>query len=207
MAIKVSIPYRLSFNDGEKFVFERIDWIKKSLVKVESAIPAKKFIDEQTEFNTRSRKLKLFENSDTRYHVKLSENEILLSYPKGANVYSDQSQQAFRKLIVEALRAEAKQYLPKRVVELAHLHGFKFSGVQVKNATTRWGSCSYRNNINLNINLVVLPDDLSDYIILHELAHTVHKNHGLQFWDLLNRISGDAKGKASKLKGYKLGII
>jgi predicted metal-dependent hydrolase len=55
----------------------------------------------------------------------------------------------------------------------------------VRNQKTRWGSCSARNNINLNINLAHLPVELMDYIILHELAHTRITNHGPQFWKLL----------------------
>jgi predicted metal-dependent hydrolase len=203
-SIKVSIPFRLSFSEGERFIFERMDWIKKSIIKVGDSTPAQTIIDEQTEFHTRSRKLNIFEGSGINYKMQLTENEIQICYPKGADKLSVQSQQAFRKLITEAMRMEAKQYLPKRVAELAQIHGFKFDQVKVKNASTRWGSCSYKNNINLNLNLLRLPDELSDYIILHELAHTVQKNHGSQFWDLLHRISGDAKGKALELKRYKL---
>ena len=206
-AIKVSIPFRLSFNEGEKFVFERIDWIKRSIEKVEFSAPTHKIIDENTYFETRSRKLVIFEGSGVKYNMQLSEKEIRISYPKGAKSDSIQSQKAFRKLLVEAIRIEAKQYLPERTAALAQLHGLKFSIVKIKNASTRWGSCSYKNNINLNLQLVLLPDELSDYIILHELAHTIHKNHGVFFWDLLQRISGDAKGKANKLKKYKLGIF
>jgi len=74
-----------------------------------------------------------------------------------------------------ALRKEAKDYLPQRTELLAAAHGFKYSGVTVKNISSRWGSCSSTNHINLNIHLVRLPEHLSDYVILHELTHTVHK--------------------------------
>ena len=72
----------------------------------------------------------------------------------------------------------------------------------IKNAKTRWGSCSSINNINLNLHLMRLSDELIDYVILHELVHTKIKNHQKEFWDLLNIVSGDAKGLDRELKKY-----
>ena len=67
---------------------------------------------------------------------------------------------------------------------------------------TLWGSCSSQGNINLNIHLMRLSDDLVDYIILHELAHTVEQNHGKMFWALLDSIMGDSRLIRKKLKDY-----
>ena len=202
--VKVSIPFRVSFNEGERFLFERIEWIKKSLTKIESLVQIKQIINEDTDFSTRLRKLKVFESKELKFRLVLSQNEMLLSYPEGTIIDSNSVQETFRKLIIEGMRAEAKEYLPVRVAYLAALYGFNFKHVRVKNTTTRWGSCSFKNTINLNLNLIRLPDELSDYIILHELAHTVQKNHGSKFWELLERISGNAKGKAQHLKQFKL---
>ena len=202
--VKVSIPLRVSFNDGERFLFERIEWIKKSLTKIESQVQTKQIINENSEFSTRLRKLRIFASQESKFRLVLSQNEILLSYPEGTLIDSNSVQETFKKLIIEGMRSEAKEYLPARVAYLAALHGFNFKHVRIKNATTRWGSCSFKNTINLNLNLVRLPDELSDYIILHELSHTVQKNHGPKFWELLERVSGNAKGKAQQLKQFKL---
>ena len=66
---------------------------------------------------------------------------------------------------------------------------------------TRWGSCSAKNNINLNMLITYLPKHLQDYIILHELVHTRIKNHSNQFWNILDGIVGDARGMHKELKG------
>ena len=89
-------------------------------------------------------------------------------------------QAAIRKGIERALRLEAKQYLPDKVREFAEMYGFKFNKLTLKNIKSRWGSCSRKNNINLSIHLMRLPDHLIDYVILHELVHTVHHNHSEQ---------------------------
>ncbi len=87
--------------------------------------------------------------------------------------------------IIEERRRLAHKILPKRLDELAQRFGFKYRKVFIKNQKTVWGSCSYMNNINLNLNLVALDSEFIDYVILHELTHTVHKNHQKAFYNLL----------------------
>lgn len=101
-------------------------------------------------------------------------------------------------------RTEARRILTGRVHDLARAHGFAFNKVFIKSQRTLWGSCSNRNNINLNVNLLRLPEILRDYVILHELVHTRHKNHSKAFWQDLNRIVGDGKGLHRQLRSYRL---
>ncbi|RYF82935.1 MAG: M48 family peptidase, partial [Chitinophagaceae bacterium] len=107
----------------------------------------------------------------------------------------------------EALRREAKEYLPLRLLQLAKTHGLQYNNVTIKNTRTRWGSCSSTNNINLSLHLMRLPDELCDYVLLHELAHTIEKNHGPGFWKLLDKISGDARGLDRQLKNYRISVF
>jgi predicted metal-dependent hydrolase len=102
-------------------------------------------------------------------------------------------------------RAEARRLLIGRVHELAQAHGFLYNKVSIKSQRTLWGSCSARNNINLNINLLRLPADLRDYVILHELVHTRHKNHSKAFWRELDRLVGNARQFQRNLRAYRLG--
>lgn len=101
-------------------------------------------------------------------------------------------------------RAEAETFLKVRLQELAERHNFEYGKVTVRNQKTKWGSCSVKNNISLNINLVRLPGELRDYVILHELLHTRIRNHSTQFWREMDRLLGDAKDKRRRLKRYGL---
>ena len=74
--------------------------------------------------------------------------------------------------------------------------------VSFRKAKTRWGSCSDVNNISLNIALTALPQTLSDYIIIHELAHIKHKNHSKDFWNLVAQYYPDHKEARRRLKDY-----
>lgn len=80
-------------------------------------------------------------------------------------------------LEVEALRRQAKKELPVRLAELARRYGFSYNRVAIKHNSSNWGSCSARNNINLNLNIVRLPKVLQDYVLLHELCHLRHHDH------------------------------
>jgi predicted metal-dependent hydrolase len=92
---------------------------------------------------------------------------------------------------IEALRLQAKRELPPRLAELAAKYGFTYHRVTIKHNSSNWGSCSTRGNINLNLNIVRLPQILQDYILLHELCHLHHPNHGEEFHILLERLLSD----------------
>ena len=86
---------------------------------------------------------------------------------------------------VEQMRRAAKKDLPARLAELASRYEFVYNRVAIKHNATNWGSCSTKANINLNLNLVRLPQVLQDYIMLHELCHLRHHDHGHAFHLLL----------------------
>jgi len=119
----------------------------------------------------------------------------------------EQEHEAFTKYSIEIDRAEARKILVNRLNELCEQHGFHYNKVFMRNQKTRWGSCSTKNNISLNMKLVRLPDEMIDYILLHELVHTRIKNHTNVFWTELNRFVGDAKAKSKKLNEYKVFLM
>jgi len=103
-------------------------------------------------------------------------------------------------------RESAGRKLIGRLNSLAMIHGFTFNGVYIRSQKTRWGSCSRKNNISLNVKLALLPEDLVDYVILHELVHTRIANHSNGFWDELDKYVGNSKAIVSRLKKYDLGL-
>lgn len=92
---------------------------------------------------------------------------------------------------VEALRRQAKKVLPVRLAELAARYGFVYNRVAIKHNATNWGSCSTKSNINLNLNILRLPAVLQDYVLLHELCHLRHHDHGHAFHLLLEHVLTD----------------
>ena len=92
---------------------------------------------------------------------------------------------------VEAMRRQAKAQLPGRLAELAARYDFMYNRVAIKHNATNWGSCSSKGNINLNLNIVRLPKVLQDYVLLHELCHLRHQDHGHGFHLLLEHVLTD----------------
>ena len=92
---------------------------------------------------------------------------------------------------IEKLRRQAKSELPPRLAELAERYGFIYNRVAIKHNSSNWGSCSSKSNINLNLNIVRLPKILQDYILLHELCHLRHHDHGHAFHLLLEHVLTD----------------
>lgn len=106
---------------------------------------------------------------------------------------------------IERLRAEAKAVLPPRVEELAARFGLRYGRVTVRAARTKWGSCTGRNDISLSLYLMTLPEHLRDYVIIHELCHTVHHDHSPRFHALVDRLTGGReKLLARELRGYSI---
>jgi predicted metal-dependent hydrolase len=104
-------------------------------------------------------------------------------------------------------RGSARRTIIERLDHLCGKHGFSYNKVTTRNQRTRWGSCSAQNNISLNVKLVLLPEELRDYVILHELVHTKIKNHSKNFWAELDRYTGNAKARASELKKYGTALL
>ena len=96
----------------------------------------------------------------------------------------------------------ARKMLIDRLIKISKKTGLTFNKVSIRNQKTRWGSCSYTNNISLNIKLINLPEKLIDYVIYHELVHTVEKNHSSNFWNLLNHYLPESKKLNKELNNY-----
>lgn len=104
-------------------------------------------------------------------------------------------------------KAAAVRILKRRLRELAEKNGFAYNRVTVRNQRTRWGSCSYKNNISLNMKLLRLPDDLIDYVLLHELVHTRVHNHGPGFWRELEKYVPGARSSTARLRRYDMYLL
>lgn len=119
--------------------------------------------------------------------------------------YAERKTPTLSKEQIEALRAEAKRILPSRVEELASRHGLRYGKVTIRAARSKWGSCTAQGNISLSLYLMTLPEYLRDYVILHELAHTVHHNHSPRFHSLVDIMTdGREKELSRELRQYAI---
>jgi predicted metal-dependent hydrolase len=202
--VVVTVPFGVSYKSAARFVEEKREWILKNLEKIKSIEDKRLVFEESTLFQTKEHKLLIKQSDKENSSVRIVNKTIHVSYAKNADVRSEEIQSVIHGGIVRAYRKEAKDYLPGRVKELANKFDFKYEQLRLKNIKSRWGSCSKRNNINLSIHLMKLPYHLIDYVILHELVHTIHKNHGPKFWKLLQQVIGNARGLDKELRDFRI---
>ena len=204
--IRVTVPKKASIQQAMAFVETKMEWILKTKSRIALQEKRRFVFTPDTVFSTQHRKLELLPWKSEKFRAQLYKDTLQIFYPQDTDLLSDEAQEIIRSHLILTLRKEAAEYLPQRTAQLAAEHGFTYRGVTVKNISSRWGSCSTVNHINLNIHLVRLPEHLSDYVILHELVHTVHKNHGEVFWKSLNVVTGEkAKQLAKEMKQHNVG--
>lgn len=134
--------------------------------------------------------------------IKCSGTRILVKLPPSTDIADTAIQQRIRQVVITALRKEAKSYLPRRLRFLAEEHGFSYQTIKLTHASSRWGSCSSRGTISLNIALMNLPFELLDYVLIHELAHTRQMNHSDAFWREVAAIDPAYKTHRAALKNH-----
>jgi len=96
---------------------------------------------------------------------------------------------------------EAARYLVKsRLAWFNQFYGWQWGRIAIRDQRARWGSCSSKSNLNFNYRLILLPLDLADYIIVHEMCHLAEMNHGRNFWSLVARTIPDWRQRRRRLK-------
>jgi predicted metal-dependent hydrolase len=97
-------------------------------------------------------------------------------------------------------KAQAGLLIKEKIKKLNENYGFKFKRVFIRNQKTRWGSCSRDGNLNFNYKMIYLPQELADYIVVHELCHLKELNHSARFWSLVARTVPDYSNRRKELR-------
>lgn len=114
----------------------------------------------------------------------------------------DPTTQRAREAKERMLKKAAKEYLPYRLEYLAKKYGYRYEKCRLTHAETRWGSCSSRKTISLNVGLMNVPEKLRDYVIIHELAHLNHMDHSKEFWLEVEKHDPNYREHRRGLKSY-----
>ncbi|MCL5734486.1 MAG: M48 family metallopeptidase [Actinobacteria bacterium] len=115
-------------------------------------------------------------------------------------VTGDADDGACRQALVRWLLRKGREVLVPATQELARIHGFHMSRVSVRLQKSRWGSCSRTGTLSLNVKLLFLPPELVEYVLLHELCHTVEMSHSDRFWSLVESIDSGYRRKRRLLR-------
>lgn len=187
---------------SKKSILEAIERLKLQLLK---KLPEKRFIDNKSTIKTLTFDTLIVRSKMQHvFKINLKAGLLKVFVPHGTDFYNSEVQEILKKLIVEVLRFEAKRILSPKVARFSEQTGLKYNQVKINKSQSRWGSCSSKKNINLSLFLLFLPEELIDYVILHELTHTVEMNHSERFWTLLNRFcNGKSNTYRKALKAFQ----
>ncbi len=190
--IQITVPYNLT----KREILKHFETLKPQIL----ILPAKKMvkITAQSEIKTFTFDVAIFPHSENSKLLTSSlKNKVLtINVPPHFNIEEENIQSAIKRLLINALRHEAKRVLPLKVYFFAKKWNLDLEEIKINSSKGRWGSCSNKKNINLSLFLMMLPEYLIDYVVLHELAHTIEMNHSKKFWQLLDTF---CDGKAREL--------
>ena len=193
----VRAPNRVSYDEIQKFISEKSAWIEKQhrLIKTR--------LKDNLNHNLSSQCLYL----GSLYKIKIDNNSIdPISFNGQMFTINNESRETTSLLLKNWYKKRFMEVALPRLSYFYDKYNLKVNQVRIKEQKTLWGSCSSKNNINLNYLLIMAPMKIIDYVIVHELVHTIHKNHSAKFWQKVETIMPNYKDARNWLKenGYKL---
>jgi|WetSurMetagenome_2_1015567.scaffolds.fasta_scaffold36934_3 predicted metal-dependent hydrolase len=213
--LEVVVPVRFSLSALPRLLHQKEEWIIKHLDKLESQKKSSAnrlhdgailqlFGEPYTVrfLPTIQKKASVKEGRTFRFnadHAEETGKEILV-YSRAVRIGETAALDSAKPEFENFCRKKAKQYFSRRVSEIARIMGVDFGRITVRGQQSRWGSCSRENNLNFNWRLAFYDQKIADYVIYHELAHTVHHDHSSCFYGLLERHCPDYKALRKKLR-------
>jgi predicted metal-dependent hydrolase len=199
--IRVSLPNYVPYQAAVQFVQTKRGWLETHRPLTDAVLQNAQAIGKQHVL----RFIGSFRSNDIKSRV--TAEEVIVTHPAKVPSDDDSVQQVAGVAAVRALRQEAEAVLPGRVARIAADTGFVYKSVVIKKLTGRWGSCDQHHNIVLNLYLMQLPWDLIDYVIMLELVHTRHLDHGEGFWSTFEAHEPSAKALRRRMRGYQPNLL
>lgn len=191
----IRAPKRLSIEKIQDFINEKENWINRK----------KRLIENQIKDVTSNHNKLLYLGN--LFPINVEQNASKELFFTGEEFIANSIEPDSLSLSIKKwYKNKFKEIALPRVAYFANKHNLMVNQVRIKNQKTMWGSCSSKNNINLNYLLLMAPMGVIDYVIVHELVHTIHRNHSTEFWDSVESIMPEFQEHKRWLKknGYKL---
>lgn len=186
----VHAPMKTSLEYIKDLVFRKRAWInkkKKQALKYGPLAKAKEFVNGE-EF--------LYLGEIYKLKIECCENIVLANYLYFPEKYLNNS----RAKMIEWYKRKALEKITARANLYSQITGWKFKSISIANAEKRWGSCGAEGSINFAWKLIMMPLGVIDYVVVHELAHIVERNHSARFWEKVKAIFPDYKNRQKWLK-------
>ena len=194
------LPKHLPLEDKKKEWNRFSDWLTRQIEKRGNGAHAfGKTYQHGDELVVGSRSYQInIEETDNKTHSAKLEGEGVIGVRLSTHASDEQRNKAMQHLLSRVVADDFLPEIKRRVTELNHMHFQKrVNGVKLKYNRSNWGSCSSKGNINLSTCLLFAPNDVIDYVIIHELAHLIEMNHSSRFWKLVETAMPTTRRKKS----------
>ena len=192
--IKVTYPRYVSRTLARSYVVSKKTWINNHKSKIH--------VFHSGDLIGKQHKLVLETSNITKISSKVTNNTLHINVPMGVDAYSASVQTKIHSKIEKILKTESEDLVTDRLKDISFENNIDYRSINYKKLTRRWGSCDNKKNIILNLYLVQLPWDLINYVIVHELAHTIELNHSPKFWNIVESIIPDYKKLKTQLNKH-----
>ncbi len=183
--VEVVVPMHLVMPPPETVLKRHAAWIFRTFDRLRRSggIAGERPVGEGSRilFLGAERTIRILRDVRRRPLVTLTESEMIV-------FLTPESPEDIRPFLERWLRKQAESIIPVRVSRLNEEWKFRYSSITVRNQRTRWGSCSRKGALSFNWRLVILPMEVADYLICHELAHLKYLDHSARFWNLVETI-------------------
>ena len=195
--VEISAPRHLPSETLMDVLKQRARWIYEKRNQVLSETfeePFPLILGQQIPFRGRSIGLNIEVKSDiVRCSARLKDDVLRLTV-------SESTRETLVPLLEAWFRDRAKSAFMERIAYYAPIVGVRVGRISVKDQKTRWGSCSSKSNLNFNWRLLLAPEDVLDYVVVHELCHLVHLNHSAAFWEMVEHVMPEYESRRRWLK-------
>ncbi|NLC16389.1 MAG: M48 family metallopeptidase [Clostridiales bacterium] len=191
----VKAPINLSFDKINEFLIKKSNWIAKNQIYAQNRYQKYKNLYTYNEVMYKGKIIKCaFKNARK---ISITSEQLLIPQKYQLPNKQNALKNALKRFLIQE---SEKEFIIK--LNKFSSSGFKYNSLKIINSKSKWGSCDKQGNIGLNFRAIMLPSVFLNYLIAHELAHTIHFNHSTKFWDIVRSLIPDCKNIRKELKYF-----
>ena len=191
----VKAPINLSFDKINEFLIKKSNWIAKNQIYAQNRYQKYKNLYTYNEVMYKGKIIKCaFKNARK---ISITSEQLLIPQKYQLPNKQNALKNALKRFLIQE---SEKEFIIK--LNKFSSSGFKYNSLKIINSKSKWGSCDKQGNIGLNFRTIMLPSVFLNYLIAHELAHTIHFNHSTKFWDIVRSLISDYKNIRNELKYF-----
>lgn len=200
LKVVVKVPLFMKEHEIQDFILKYEDWTYETIHK-------KQLVKLHNDWLINKKIMYLGEYKEIDIQIVPYAKEIVILNDKGIKMITSGEENAMRKAMENFYRERSKKLFTELTQHYASIVGVQYNKITVRKQETRWGSCSQNGNLSYNVKLMCAPKEMIEYVILHEVMHLRHFNHGLEFWKDIEEIMPDYKKRMAYFKKFGQNFI